>query len=86
MAERTATSPRKHLAVFHLTGRFGFINTNSVKGYEADLCAASLKQIENLRKRYWIYNSSVVELHSVPQTDRKPDAFWVSPPTRLHIQ
>jgi len=46
MAERTATSPRKHLAVFHLTGRFGFINTNSVKGYEADLCAASLKQFD----------------------------------------
>jgi len=44
MAERT--SPRKHLAAFHLTGRFGFINTNSVKGYEADLCAASLKQFD----------------------------------------
>ena len=49
-------STRQHLAAFHWPGRFGFINTNSVIGYEADLCAASLKQFDwNLRKRYWIY-------------------------------
>ena len=39
-------STTQHLAAFHWPGRFGFINTNPVKGYEADLCAASLKQFD----------------------------------------